>query len=376
MAEPFKNLLSAKVIAEMARHFKLHWNDFNEAGFVKDASKGLDLLELKARTDRITDVMIQYLPSDFVKAGDILISSLQAPLTDSSLTSTTDESGIAGWAIIPLTHYVAQQGHEHFDLSMNLFREMTKRATSEFGIRSFLIESSEQTLTTLNTWVNDESQHVRRLVSEGSRPRLPWAMSLSKFIQDPSPVIELLEKLKDDDEEYVRRSVANNLNDISKDHPELVADIAEEWMKGAGDERKRLIRHACRTLIKKGHKKTLSIFGFNTPKVHKLKIAIPTPTMVFGSPLQFELSLESSSDKDQALMIDYIIHHQKANGKTTPKVFKWRTVKLKPGEKLTLAKNHPIKKITTRVYHEGLHSIEILVNGEAMGKTGFHLLMP
>ena len=277
---------------------------------------------------------------------------------------------------MPMTHYVGLCGHGHFDLSMTLFKELTKRFSSEFGIRFFLLESPDKTLSILKKWANDKDRHVRRLVSEGTRPRLPWAMRLPIFIKDPMPVIDLLEQLKDDDEVYVRRSVANNLNDIAKDHPDIVAEIAAQWIKGASEERKKLIRHACRTLIKNGHKKTLKVLGFNPPKIKQASIDILTPEVVFGDVLQFTMTIVSDSKQKQALMIDYIIHHQKANGTTSPKVFKWQTTTLPAKKTLTSTKKHAIKKITTRVYYPGTHTVEVVVNGVSVGAADFQLLMP
>jgi 3-methyladenine DNA glycosylase AlkC len=376
MAEPFKNLLNKNIVEGMAGHFKRQWSSFDDKGFVKDATKNFDSLELKARSDRITDTMIKYFPTDFEKAGEIMLESLGTQLDDDISAGKVDTKGIAGWAIVPLTRYVGLCGHDHFDLSMMLFKEMTKRDSSEFGIRFFLQESPEKTLSVLKTWALDSNQHVRRLVSEGSRPRLPWAMSLPNYIKDPSSVIELLEHLKDDNKEYVRRSVANSLNDISKDHPDVVAEIAVQWMKGSSKERKKLIRHACRTLLKDGHRGTLKVFGFKPPIIQQASIDILTPEIVFGDAFQFTLSLTSGSNQDQSLMIDYIVHHQKANGKTSPKVFKWRTMTLPAKNTLTLTKNHAIKKITTRVYYSGLHMVEIIVNGASMGRANFQLLIP
>ena len=174
----------------------------------------------------------------------------------------------------------------------------------------------------------------------------------------------------------MRRSVANNLNDIAKDHPEVVADIAARWMKGASPERKRLIRHACRTLIKKGHPKTLAVFGFKPPRMAQAKIDLLTSKVIFGESLQFTFTVCSNSDRDQTLVIDYVIHHQKANGSMSPKVFKWRTITLQGKETLTLTKNHPIRKVTTRVYYPGLHRVEVMVNGISAGAADFELSMP
>ena len=376
MPEPFKNLINKEIIESMATHFQCQWSDFDVDGFVRVATKDLDALELKQRSDQITNTMIGYLPADFEKAGEIMLASLALDLADDLSESIVDANGITGWAIMPMTNYVGLRGLDHFDLSMSLFKEMTKLFSSEFGIRFFLQQSTEDTLSVLNSWTTDDNHHVRRLVSEGTRPRLPWATRLPIFINDPLPVIELLEQLKDDDEEYVRRSVANNLNDIAKDHPDLVAEIAADWMKGASQERKKLIRHACRTLIKNGHKKTLSVLGFKPAKIKQVNIHVLTPEVVFGDCLQFTLSMCSDCKQDQALMIDYIIHHQKANGSTSPKVFKWRTTTLQANKSLTSTKKHAIKKITTRVYYPGVHTVEVMVNGVSVGTKYFILSMP
>jgi len=376
MAEPFKNLLNKEIIESIATHFQRQWPELDDKAFVAMATNDLDTLELKARTERITETMIKYLPADFEKAAKIILASLGTPLADDISAGTVDAKGIAGWAIMPMTHYVGLRGHDHFDLSMMLFKEMTKRASAEFGIRFFILASPNKTLKALKAWTTDDNQHVRRLVSEGIRPRLPWAMRLPMFINDPAPVIDLLEQLKDDEEEYVRRSVANNLNDIAKDHPDLVAEISARWLQNASQERKRLIRHACRTLIKNGHKKTLAVLGFKPARIKHANVEILTPTVVFGDALEFRFSLCSDSNQDQAVIIDYTIHHQKSNGSTSPKVFKWRTTTLTPEKTLASTKKHAIKKITTRVYYPGLHKVEIMVNGVSVAAADFQLLIP
>jgi len=375
MPEPFKNLFNLKVIKNMAEHFNKHWPEFNVRGFVNAAGNDLNSLELKARSQQITQAMIKYLPVDFMEAGKIMHDSLGPAQSQEIFKGESDQNGLSGWAIMPMSHYVGLQGHEHFELSMQLLKEMTKRFSSEFAIRFFILKSPQETLAVLNNWVNDENQHVRRLVSEGLRPRLPWAMQLPLFIKDPAPVIDLLEKLKDDPAEYVRRSVANNLNDIAKDHPDLVADLASRWIKAASLERKKLIRHACRTLLKNGHKKTLKVWGFKPSIIKQAKLDLLTTKVIFGQAIKFTFSICSDTVHDQNLMVDYIIHHQKANGSMTPKVFKWRTVIL-PGKKvITYSKKHVFKKITTRVYYAGLHKLEIVVNGVSVAERDFQLLI-
>lgn len=376
MPEPFKNLLSKEVIHGIATHFKKQWPQFNRESFITGATKNLDSLELKQRSGQITQTMITCLPADFEKVGEIMLASLGTELEDDLSAGEIDSQGIVGWAVIPMVHYVGLKGQGHFDLSMTLLKEMTKRCSSEFGIRFFLLQSTEKTLSVLKTWTEDSNHHVRRLVSEGTRPRLPWAMRLPMFIKDPEPVIELLERLKDDEKEYVRRSVANNLNDIAKDHPNRVAQIAGQWLKNAGKSRKRLVRHGCRTLIKNGHEQTLKVLGYKAPNINEATIDIETPKVEFGNFLQFTLSLTSASGHSQPVIIDYIIHHRKANGGTSPKVFKWRKTTLPTNKKLVLTKKHTIKKITTRVYYGGLHRIEVMVNGVTVASAEFELVIP
>ncbi len=376
MPEPFKNAFNAQMIRGMATHFRNHWAEFDGAGFADAAAKNLQALELKERSNQIMQAMIDYLPDDFTQAGNIILASLSPVHNGDIFGIAVDDKGIAGWAIMPMAHYVGVRGHQHFDLSMRLLKELTKRFSSEFAIRFFLLAVPEKTLAILKKWAKDEDRHVRRLVSEGTRPRLPWAMQLPAFIKDPTPVLELLDMLKDDKEEYVRRSVANSLNDIAKEHPDLVADIAAQWMQGADKNREKLIRHACRTLIKQGNKKVLRVFGYQKPEIQPLTIEVQTPQVLFGSVLQFSIAIASTTEHTQALMIDYIIHHRKANGKTSPKVFKWRTKNLIANETLILSKTHAIKKITTRVYYPGLHHVEVMVNGVSAGIVDFQLLMP
>lgn len=372
MPEPFKNMLNEDVIINMGDHIGKAWTEFDQNGFVVNATENLEFLELKQRSTRITETLHDFLPEDFQHAASIILQSL-APAKGYKIDLHESKEGIIGWAIMPLVDYVGINGRDNFDLSMTLFKELTKRSSSEFGIRYFLKEDPERTLSTLETWLDDPNHHVRRLISEGTRPRLPWGMRLHSFVEDPTPIMSLLEKLKDDDEEYVRRSVANNLNDIAKDHPDLVADIAYRWLENADKNRERLVKHACRTLVKQGHKKTLKALGYGHPNVELESFKIFTPDVQFGEFVSFEISIKSLSDTNQNLIIDYAIHHRKANGKTSPKVFKWKNINLIPSKVLKAKKNHPIKKITTRTYYAGQHKIEIFINGVSFGIKEFEL---
>lgn len=374
--EPFKNLFNVEMITLMGFHLKRVWDEFDEQGFVDKATSGLDDLELKERSNQIRVALEVCLPEGFPEAAAIINKSLH-PQDIIDLSGTTmDGEGIRGWATMPLTDYAGIHGIQDFDLGMSVQKELTKRGSSEFGVRYFLIENQGRALAIMDEWAEDTNYHVRRLVSEGSRPRLPWAMRLPELIADPAPLFQILDKLKDDPEEYVRRSVANNLNDIAKDHPDVVAGIAKKWLRNASPERAKLVRHACRSLVKAGHQKTLSALGYEKPQVSLVKLDVLTPTVTFGGALEFEIQLQSTSDNPQKLIIDYVIHHRKANGKTSPKVFKWKTVTLKGKAAIAVSRKHAMRPITTRKYYEGVHGIEISVNGEKFGYQEFELKMP
>lgn len=371
MSKLLKNEYNPQMIAQMGDHFKRAWPDFDIIGFGNMCRDGLSVLELKERIARISEALTEFLPEeDFELAVSIMHDSL-APYNED--WSTGWQQGIIGWGTLPLNHYVSKSGLQHFDASMNFFKESTSRFSAEFDIRFFLIDDQERTLDLLQSWIDDTNYHVRRLVSECTRPRLPWAMKLQSIIDDPSPILPLLDSLKDDEEEYVRRSVANNLNDIAKDHPDLVASIAKEWLKGADENRKRLVRHACRTLVKQGHKETLVALGYGDPDIVLEALNVKMPKVKFGNALMFDIEMRSTSNKPQDLIIDYAIHHRKANGATSPKVFKWKNITLESGVALNVTKKHVIKSITTRTYYNGMHAVEIFVNGVSIGKEYFEL---
>jgi 3-methyladenine DNA glycosylase AlkC len=272
---------------------------------------------------------------------------------------------------MPLEHFVGVYGLDHFDVSMQALYEITKRSTAEFAIRPFLIRYEKQTLNVLMNWVTDKNDHVRRLVSEGTRPRLPWAMRLPSFMADPRPTIKLLEKLKNDSSEYVRRSVANHLNDITKDHPDLAVNVLAHWAKGASKERMWIIRHALRSLVKQGHTGALAVLGFDAPDVRLVNFEVQTPVVLFGDVLRFAFDLQSYAD--QQIVIDYIIHFVKATGATRPKVFKLNTRTLQKGEVLHVDRKHPIVPVTTRTYYAGTHRVDVQVNGQVLEGGNFVL---
>jgi 3-methyladenine DNA glycosylase AlkC len=253
---------------------------------------------------------------------------------------------------------------------------LTQRFTAEFAVRPFLIHHPELTLATLGQWVGDPSQHVRRLVSEGSRPRLPWGLQLRSLIDDPSPTLPLLRALQDDPSEYVRRSVANHLNDIAKDHPQVVAQWLQDHLSGASKERQALLKHASRTLIKSGDAAVLKAWGLGAAFKGESQLTLSPIKLAVGEHLTLTLDLRSTSRRPQTLAVDYAVHHVKAHGGTSAKVFKgWQLVLPAMGA-VSLVKRHSMKLITTRRYHAGRHGITVQINGAPVASAHFDLSLP
>jgi 3-methyladenine DNA glycosylase AlkC len=260
---------------------------------------------------------------------------------------------------------------------------MTELFSAEFAIRHFILQQPEQSLAILQTWLEHENHHVRRLVSEGTRPRLPWGVRLPIFIEQPELVMPLLFALRDDPEEYVRRSVANHLNDIAKDHPQLVITTAQQWLweealKGLSPEQKKqrfkLIRHGCRTLFKQGLPELMDLFGYLPADDVECRLTSEQLKVSFGGEFKFKLLLEKNSATENLIMVDYVLHFQKSNGKQIPKVFKWLDRRFNSRIKETIVRKHSFRKISTRNYYPGLHTLEVMVNGIKKAQIEFELL--
>jgi 3-methyladenine DNA glycosylase AlkC len=263
---------------------------------------------------------------------------------------------------------------DDFDAAMLTLREITIRFTSEFAIRRFLRERPEATFAQLAKWVHHPNDHVRRLVSEGSRPLLPWGGHLTAVIKNPSLTLPLLDQLHADPSEYVRKSVANHLNDFSKSHPDLVLKTLRRWKKARHPDFGRLANRAARTLIKQGHPETLAFFGYDVN--HSLSVShfSITPEQVsLGEAVKFRFVVKNRDSKPQALLFDYAIHHRKKDGRLTAKVFKGRKTIVPPNGTWEVEGQHPLRVITTRAYHPGLHRFEILLNGQSAGILDFEL---
>lgn len=360
MAESLKTIFNLDAVRALGRALSRAEPSVRERAFVADCLKGLDELSLTERAGHIADVMRRHLPTDFEAAASALLRSLGTELTRS------DESGAQPFWYMPHTIFVARYGLDHFETSMHLQLELTKRFTSEWSIRAFLVKYPRETYARLVTWARDPSVHVRRLVSEGTRPRLPWAPRLRAFQDDPSPVIALLEMLKDDPERYVQRSVANNVNDIGKDHPDIAVALCERWSVGAPAGRKWIVKHALRSLVKKGDRGALAAIGAGAAPKVKVRFVSFTPKVVkLGGLLSIAFVIESAAGAPQDLLVDYAVHFVKANGERRPKVFKLKRLTLPARGVVELSARVSFADLTTRKHYAGRHKVEALVNGEA-----------
>jgi 3-methyladenine DNA glycosylase AlkC len=373
MADAFKNLINPALVRACGEHLQRRWRGFDRHGFERLALHGLADLEMKARAMQIADALEATLPEDFDRAAGLIESTLAPAATGDALDFRNTDAGLAGWIGWPLGEFLARRGQAEPERGLRALHALTQRFTGEFAIRPYLVNHFELTLRTLSGWTGDRSAHVRRLVSEGSRPRLPWGLQIKALIADPTPTLPLLRALQDDDSEYVRRSVANHLNDIAKDHPGVVAHWLESHLPEATPERRALLKHASRTLVKKGDARVLKAWGLGGTYRGEATLAIAPRRIAVGGAVALELRLVSTSAKPQPLAIDYVVHHVKANGSTSPKVFKGWQLTLAPRETRVLAKSHSLKPITTRVYYPGEHRVDVQANGKLVASASFVL---
>jgi 3-methyladenine DNA glycosylase AlkC len=360
----FKHWINADVVNKLADALVSATPHFNHKEFRKVAHQ-LEPLELKARVKLLSEKLYQHLPQNFPQSVEALLKSLK-------------KGNLKGFDLWPYTDFIQTYGLEHTKKSLDALYELTQHFTGEFAVRPFLKQHTHESLAYLLQCAQDANVHVRRWSSEGSRPRLPWGERLDHFISDPKLTLPILEILKYDPELYVRKSVANHLNDIAKDHPRLVIETLKKWQKESPSEHKEkinwIVRHALRTLIKKGDPLALKLMGVSTSAEIKISpVKLIKKSFKVGEPMSFEFEIQSKSSKKQKVIIDYIIHHQKAGGKTNPKVFKLKTLELKPKENRRIIKKHSLKPVTTRKYYPGMHQLEIQVNGKIYQKINWLL---
>lgn len=342
---------------------------FEQEQFESEVMAEMLDLELKERISLIAGTMGKQLDDDFDVAARQIEASLPPPL-DPSLSD--DDFG--DFIIAPFGKYVEDRGLDNLETSLALLRELTMRFSMEGPIRPFIDRYPDSVFERLMEWTKDDNYHVRRLVSEGTRPRLPWAGRLSTDIERP---LLLLDALHADSTRYVTRSVANHLNDIAKIHPSLVVERLRRWESDGRQEPYELAwmtKHALRTLIKQGNREALELLGFSTDPDVTAKVHVSSPVVKAGEALEFDVVLEASAD--ESLIVDYAIDFVKANGETKPKVFKLKTIEMSKGETKALKKRHPLRaNATTYTLYEGTHGLTVVANGVPVGSDSFEVVL-
>ena len=369
MAEPLVAQYGPDVPQAIARMVAAVHPRFDVDAFLHDALSGYDALALMPRGKHIARALHKHLPADYGEAVRILLASVDQP------HGRAPGLSLASFLFLPHTVFVAEFGLAHFDVSMQAQHALTQRFTAEFSIRPFLQKHTEATMERLTEWTRDPSEHVRRLVSEGTRPRLPWASRLPAFQRDPAPVLALLERLKDDPALYVRRSVANNLNDIGKDHPGVLAATANAWLQGATPERRWIVQHALRSAVKRGEPGALAALGFGTSaEVVIGQHSISPQRAKVGGKLEVAFDVTNNTAQPQRVLVDFAVHYVKANGQSRAKVFKLKTLDLAAHETQRVGKQISLTEMTTRKHYPGNHQVDAILNGRAQALGSFELI--
>jgi 3-methyladenine DNA glycosylase AlkC len=361
------HLFNAEKVAYLADLLDRSIDDFARDRFVTAVMERMPALELKQRVGLIAEVLVDHLDSDFPKAADEIRRALPPPLDP-----TRGDDDFGDFIFAPFGRYVENHGIGHYETSIGLLRDLTMRFSMEGSIRPFINERPDETLSTFENWAHDDNYHVRRLVSEGTRPTLPWAPRIALDTRAPLPLLDILHS---DPTRYVTRSVANHLNDISKIEPALVLDTLQRWRKVCEQNPKELSwmeKHALRTLVKRGDPSAMSFLGFSPNPAIEVALILDTPVVDAGDALAF--SVEVTAGRDEALIVDYAIDFVKKNGRTSPKVFKLKQLTIPSGESATLMKRHPLRaNATTYTLYPGTHRLTVMVNGKGMATTEFEL---
>lgn len=357
----WKDFLDKRAVAEFARQIGKVYPPFKNDRYTEAVlADGFLKLELKERIDKMAATLKEFLPENYDIAVQILIGT--APRVKS----------FENWV---LTNYVQMFGLKDFETSVMALEELTKHGTSEFAIRPYMIQYTDKMLAILKKWTKNKNAHVRRLAAEGSRPRGVWTAHIESFKKDARPVVDILEALKADNSLYVRKAVANNLNDISKDHPDLIIEVASSWLKSNHEHTNWIIKRGLRTLVKSGHQKALQLLGVNHRPLVRVKSFTVKPAGVrAGSVATLFLEIISTARSEQKLVIDYIVHHVREKGTISEKTFKWAVKTIGPNATLSLVKQHSFRNLSTRTHYPGEHLIEVLVNGKVAARKSVRLM--
>lgn len=349
MAELLKHRYTKQYIAELARAVAAESPRFDAAAFTRSVlGQGWSGLELKQRMHRIAAAMQAHLPGSYRQ--QLAVLKRVAP-------------SFGGFEGLLFPDFVEQFGRGDWEASMNALELLTRYSSGEFAVRPFIVADQKRTLARMLDWAGNDDEHVRRLASEGSRPRLPWGMRLPALIADPAPLVPILEKLRADPSEMVRRSVANSLNDIAKNHPAWVLELARRW-HGQSAATDALLKHACRTLLKRGDVGALRLFGHDdSAQVTVVDLRFAAARLPIGETLGFGFTVTLVQDQPAKLRLEYAVDFVKANGSTSRKLFKIGERGFAAGESARIERRHRFTDFSTRKHYPGAHRIAVIVNG-------------
>jgi len=377
MAEPFKNMYNEQFFDRFTKDLKLVVPDFDARGFVSQIMDNeWENRELKQRTAHIATILKKFLPADYKTAIAKILELLDHVEKVQPDFSKIDDTKFGltleyGWI---LDNYVELHGLDDYETSIKAIERITQFASCEFVTHPFIVKYPDEMMAQMLAWSKHEHWGVRRLASEGCRPRLPWAMALSDLKKDPTPIIPILENLKNDPARFVRLSVANNLNDIAKDNPKIVIELAKRW-QGVSEEVDWIIKHGCRTLLKQGNSEVMELFGLGGVKNISIEdFQISTPKVKVGDSLEFGIKLLNNNSKKAKIRFEYGIYYQKANGTLTKKVHKISEKEYAANSTTSITRKHSFKVVTTRKFHLGLHQIAVIINGNEFEKRDFELV--
>jgi len=356
--EALKEMFNTAYYSRLAAGLCQIHKPFPADQFLRQVLEPLPLLSLNERMRHTSTILKQHLPDNYQKTIGILRDV--APLID------------RGYTALVFPDFVSQFGTNDVHTSLDALHYFTKFGSSEFAIRTFLKLDFDRTIRIMHDWSFDDDEHVRRLASEGSRPRLPWSFKLDAVINNPASTRGILENLKEDDSLYVRKSVANHLNDITKDSPQYVLTMIKDWNQKHAHTQW-IIKRGCRSLFKLGDKQSLKVFNYTQDVQVSIKKFCITQKVKIGGVFTFGFELVSLSAKMQRLMVDFRIHYVKKSGQSSAKVFKLKEIELKPFAVVPIIKNQRFQDFTTRKHFAGKHKLEIVVNGEVVKKSVFYV---
>jgi 3-methyladenine DNA glycosylase AlkC len=356
-----KDLYSEDTIGVIAGAVAAAYPDFDAAAFLESVfDEGWADRELKQRMRHTAECLRAALPDDYQAALKVLVQAAPA-------------AGEAGFAAMVLSDFVEAFGTDDFSASIPALAVFTRNVSAEFAVRPFLVEYPDRMLEQMKMWADSDDPALRRLASEGTRPRLPWGMALKQYQADPTPIIPILESLSHDPSEDVRRSVANNLNDIAKDHPDLVVEVLDGWQDGSGEVAE-ITKHALRVLLKRGHEGALRLLGFHPdPAVSVSDLTVEPGTVAVGGKVSISFVVNSTGETAQPVMVDGVVHYAGA-GKRAAKVFKWKAGELGAGERWPIKRSVTLRQMSTRRIYPGTHACEVQINGSRLARIEFEVI--